>query len=815
MITTEQLIREVRPNRTVLFFGAGSSIPSGIPGGDEMKARIAKAFQIESENFSLAEVALLAEIKNSRSSLIKELREIVGRRRPTGALLNLPLYRWKSLFTTNYDELIEQSYKRREKGLVVYHTNYDFSKDVGPNDQLLFKLHGTIGEDVCDGSNSRIIITQSDYDKTAEYRENIFSRFAAELAGADLIVVGQKLDDPDVRSVIDRALSIQAKLYGGAGTVTLLLYEKDPNRAAIFESRGVRVCFGGIDEFFAGLAALAAHDISDSQPAGDLLDQFPALRPATIDVRHSVSAFLPSVNAMFNGRPATYADIAAKLTFDRSISNNIVRLLTETEALCGGVIGASGVGKTTAARQVAIKLLALGWHCWEHKTDLPLSARDWIKMSSALGDAKQHGLLIVDEAHAHLDSLNEIMDRSGAIKFPGLRVLYLSARGNWLHRVKSPLIFKRGKEYQLSSLNMLEVDRLITLVETSDAIRPLVEKSFSGFSRQQKRSRLIDRCEQDMFVCLKNIFASEKFDDIILREFNELEKGLQDIYRIVAAMETAGVRVHRQLVIRLLNIPAEAISGVLSRLSDIIREYDILGEIGIFGWRVRHGVIADIITRYKFYHLSEFVALLDQVIDNLSPSYQIERRTITEMCNFETGLSRIPDRAIQNRLLRRLISIAPGERVPRHRLIRNLIEDDQFELAETEIRVFSRELGQDGPVARYKAVLLLARAIHTPGLSKDDRLVILTRARGSACASQDRYPNNRNLFGVACDIGLEIYKLSGDPQPFNEALEGLRKAETRLADPEITKMIRSFERKWGMANQRGVGSATSQGETDL
>lgn len=80
---------------------------------------------------------------------------------------------------------------------------------------------------------------------------------------------------------------------------------------------------------------------------------------------------------------------------------------------------------------------------------------------------------------------------------------------------------------------------------------------------------------EPMFVCLKNIFASESFDDIILREFAGLDGGPQDIYKHVAAMETLGVRVHRQLAIRMLKIEPSRIASILESLDDIVEEYPI------------------------------------------------------------------------------------------------------------------------------------------------------------------------------------------------------------------------------------------------
>jgi hypothetical protein len=234
---------------------------------------------------------------------------------------------------------------------------------------------------------------------------------------------------------------------------------------------------------------------------------------------------------------------------------------------------------------------------------------------------------------------------------------------------------------------------------------------------------------------------------------------------------------------------------VLLNLADIINEYDISVRHGIYGWRVRHAVIADIVTKYKFHDVAEFIALFEQVIDNLSPTYEIEVRTINEICNFDTGLARIPDRQVQNRLLRRIISVAPGERVPRHRLIRNLIDDEQFDLAETEIRVFEKDLGKDGPVARYQVTLLVARALHTRGLTNSDRLVILDKAKALIRSAQERFSMNRSLYATFCDIGLHIYRLSEDRAVFDEALQRLKRAETNLGDPEITKMIRSYEKR--------------------
>ncbi|TIP28408.1 MAG: hypothetical protein E5X92_03370 [Mesorhizobium sp.] len=249
-------------------------------------------------------------------------------------------------------------------------------------------------------------------------------------------------------------------------------------------------------------------------------------------------------------------------------------------------------------------------------------------------------------------------------------------------------------------------------------------------------------------------------------------------------------------MLRLTGIAAGMVAAALTNLVDVISEYDISERFGVYGWRVRHKVIAGIVAKYKYSDPAAMVELFDRVIDNLSPSYRIERDSINEMCNLDTGLPSISEKDIQNRLLRKLISVAPGEPIPRHRLIRNLIDLEKFDLAETEIRVFESDLGTDGPVARYRIILLLARAIYTPGIMDEDRVVILRKAEAQASASAARFENNRHVLSAYCEVGLELLKRTRDSSTFEAALKGLRAAAHRMSDEEATKAVRSYERRY-------------------
>lgn len=787
-----ELAEEIDPKNTVLLFGSGSSIPSGAPSVAALIERFSNVFGVDANGYTLSEMASICEGKKSRRKVIDLLRELCTVLKPTGGLKNLPLYPWKSIFTTNYDDLIEQAYSGKGKKVRVYHSNFSFTTGDESEDAVLFKIHGTIEHDICDGHTSRIILSEADYEQTETYRESLYDRLKGDLAGSDLIIIGHSLADPDIKAIVNRAAAINAKILS-PGRICLLMYTPDEDRASLFENRGIKVAFGGIDEFFAALAPKIpkATTLPNDLP---VLERFPVLEPVTVDVAHA-SGLPADISGMFNGKSATYADVIAGHTFKRKVVDEVVAYLAGDATICVTLLGASGVGKTTALRQTLNVLRRNGYLCFEHKGDHTLNFLKWRDVAQELKDKQEIGALFIDDAHRHLQEVNDLVDLLVQFDNPHLKIILSSSKNHWYPRIKTPNIFKYGKVFNISKLAPDEIEALLVLLDTNKDVRGLVQDQFEGFNREERRRRLSVRCEADMFVCLKNIFANDNFDDIMLKEYADLAPQLQDIYRYVAAMETAGIRVHRQLIIRLLGIDAASIAPMLSSLTEIITEYNLDERKGIFGWRCRHPVIAGIVTKYKFSDLDKTISLFESVIENTSPTYDVEIRSLRELCNVETGISRIPDKTVQNRLLRMMMSSAPGERVPRHRLIRNLIDQGQFEKAETEIRLFNKDFGGDGPVHRYRIKLLVERAVRAKGLLNEDRIAILEDAYALAVQGVDRYPINKNILSAFADLGIEYYRKTGSYAYFDEAIAHLTSAEDKLGDPQISSMISHYQRR--------------------
>lgn len=792
-VDIKAVVASLNLRRTVLLFGAGASVPSGGPPTSKVIEKIAREFDIKG-NYTLGEIAGIAEQKADRAKLIRCVRGLIQNLKPTAGMRNIPLFPWKSIFTTNYDQLVEEAYRFHGKACRTYSSNFDFTIEEEDPDVELFKLHGTIEKDAFEGNASRMIITDSDYDLTEQYRQYLYDRLKADLAGAQLVIIGQSLADPDMRALINRAADLNHKAMQKA-RITLLMYEHDENRAGLFQARNIDVAFGSIDDFSAALTELQHSSSTPVAPALRPLTALDKVRGSTIEVADVSEARRANLSMMSSGWPATYADITAGYTFERGIVREMLAYFEEHGSLVATVLGAAGVGKSTAIRQLLAKINEGAIAAYEHKVDHGLSAAHWREIATGLKSEGRSGILFVDDAHHHLQQLNMLIDWLIADDNVNLKIVVASSRNHWDPRNKTPNVFKHGRAFRLRRLTNDEIDRLLVLVDQNAEVRAMVERDFAGFSREERRRRLVTRCENDMFVCLKNIFGVEAFDDIILRDYAELDTDYQDVFRYVAAMENAGVRVHRQLVIRLLGVQADSVAGTLRHLRDIVMEYDVDDRNHIYAWRCRHPVISEIISRYKFADTKHVIDLFDRVIDNISPTYDIEIRTIRELCNLANGLSRIPNREEQNRLLRKMISVAPGERVPRHRLIRNLIEENAFEKAETEIRLFHHDFGPEGPVHRYRVRLLIARAVRSKGLMDEDRLVILKEAEALAVAGVERYPNNKSLLAAYADVGIEYYKRTKSYEIYDAALEELKRAEDRVGDPDISNIIRRCQNR--------------------
>lgn len=793
MITIQDLAAKLLPARTVLFLGSGSSVTSGGLTGPQLAEHL---WQVISNadpcSSDLAEVASILELNYGRDRVIGELRSHLSPLRPTGALLALPDFAWDSIYTTNYDRLVELAYRKRKQPITVIRSNFDYAKIETAGSLPLFKIHGCVSQDCCDGHRSRMILTERDYDEHSDFKEVLFKRLSLDLSTKDILIVGHSLSDRHIREEIKQAAALQ-QTSGAGGHIYVLLHEIDDHRAQLLEHRGVTVCFGAFEALLHALTQETEPD-DESSAAHLQQDDFLETRQilSSVTVGHA-AALQPDADALFHGRPATYADIASDLTFPRDMEDRLLELLKGSERLFVVITGVAGIGKSTLARRLAFRASQAGLLCWEHKPEFNLHAADWLLVEKKLSVAERRGILVVDECLESMRQVNKLARALAARKDCSLKLILTANHAGWTPRTKAPELFSLGEQIGLSQLSPSEVDYLVTLLAQQQPIRRLVDQAFTRLTRAEQVQQLRRRCSADMFVCLKNIFSFESLDTILLREFANLTEPLQEIYRHVAALEAAGAKVHRQLVLRVLNVSATALSAHLESLEGIVEEYDVKPKQGLYGWRTRHEVVADLIARYKFADEAEHIDLMRRVIQNLNPTIWLELRTISSICGREHGIGRVGDLRVQCELYRDIIRVAPGERVPRHRLISTLIRMGDLNGAELELRDAIATVKMDPPLHRYLVQSKMRRALRATGILDSDRVAMLRDAERLAHEGVERYRKDKYAYAVYGEVAEAIASTSGDVATLDAALHAMREAAAAILDPDFERVVHRFE----------------------
>jgi hypothetical protein len=203
-----ELARLIAPARCNLLLGAGASIPSGGMSGPQLAKRLAHEL-LDSASGNLDEVASILCMKHGRAAVIAALRHCLDSLLPTGGLLALPTFPWLSVYTTNYDRVVELAYQRQHKPLTVIRSNYDWSHSEHASGTILYKMHGCISQDEVDGHKSKMILTEDDFETARQYREALFQRLGYDLMTKDIVVIGHSLGDPDLKSLMTEAIRIQ------------------------------------------------------------------------------------------------------------------------------------------------------------------------------------------------------------------------------------------------------------------------------------------------------------------------------------------------------------------------------------------------------------------------------------------------------------------------------------------------------------------------------------------------------------------------------------------------------------------------------
>lgn len=194
------LKEQIQSGRVALFVGAGVSREAGLPGGWELAEMLAAEIDyVPQPGDSLGTIAEYYQRATSRTDLIGKLNQWLDEGAKPGPSHELiPQFNWQTVYTTNYDQLLEQSFKDAGQPFrkVLYNQQlHGLSTSVTP----IIKLHGCLSWEYQLSQEAPIVVTDQDYEDynhKQKTRQALISELQQHLRrGNTLLFLGYSLRD--------------------------------------------------------------------------------------------------------------------------------------------------------------------------------------------------------------------------------------------------------------------------------------------------------------------------------------------------------------------------------------------------------------------------------------------------------------------------------------------------------------------------------------------------------------------------------------------------------------------------------------------
>lgn len=192
---------------TSLFIGSGVSRNSGHVTWGELFEPLARELKIQiTENTDLYKLAQYYENKHSESELRKKINDKINQIKPGNRLLSQLIdIDFNNVWTTNYDNLIEQELSQRLTPHNVIHNEKNLINI--NNDRVnIYKLNGDISD------LEKMIITKNDYDHYKDNHPLFLTFLKKELISNHFLFVGYSFADELVLDCLNSINRLLGKL---------------------------------------------------------------------------------------------------------------------------------------------------------------------------------------------------------------------------------------------------------------------------------------------------------------------------------------------------------------------------------------------------------------------------------------------------------------------------------------------------------------------------------------------------------------------------------------------------------------------------
>lgn len=189
---TKEIAIRCQNNETALFLGAGMSNNAGLPSWKKLFEPLAReiGIDLENTNYQLYDIAQFYANNKGISQLHKKISSEINRIDETSETLDeLTNMQCNSIWTTNYDKVIENNYYRKGKRTNIIHSEENLvSVELNKNINI-FKMNGDIDD------LKHAIITKRDLEEYNKTHKVLLTFFKRELVVKCFLFIGYSFTD--------------------------------------------------------------------------------------------------------------------------------------------------------------------------------------------------------------------------------------------------------------------------------------------------------------------------------------------------------------------------------------------------------------------------------------------------------------------------------------------------------------------------------------------------------------------------------------------------------------------------------------------
>ena len=186
---------------TALFIGAGLSVPAGFVNWKNLMRDVAEELRldVDREDDLIAIAQYHVNERGGRAALnrllIEEFTKDATVTENHRQITRLPV---RTIWTTNYDKLLESAYRAHHKRPDVKTTTANLAQALPQRDAIIYKMHGDIEQP------QDAVLTKEDYEAYSEKREMFSTVLRGDLVSKTFLFLGFSFTDPNIDYILAR-----------------------------------------------------------------------------------------------------------------------------------------------------------------------------------------------------------------------------------------------------------------------------------------------------------------------------------------------------------------------------------------------------------------------------------------------------------------------------------------------------------------------------------------------------------------------------------------------------------------------------------